>query len=67
MKSSWSQHRVLRAHSSNTLITTQVLLYPGSGSALPLLQAVGQALIGVQAAIVLVQEKVIVLGQRIAL
>lgn len=65
MKSSWCQHRVLRAHTSNNLITTRVLLYPGSISALSLVQAVCQPLLCVQVAIVLVQEKVIVLRERV--
>lgn len=56
-----------RAHTSNNLTTTRVLLYPASISALSLVQAVCQPLVCVQVAIVLVQEKVIVLGERVAL
>lgn len=56
-----------RAHTSNNLTTTRVLLYPASISALSLVQAVCQTLICVQVPIVFVQEKVIVLRERVTL
>lgn len=48
-------------------MTTTALLYPASTSALPLVQAVCQPLIRIQAATVLVQEEVVVLRERVAL
>jgi len=49
------------------MTTTRALLYPASTSALPLVQAVCQPLVCVQAATVLVQEEVVVLGERVTL